>query len=83
MRCRFCGVPPFRSKDEENLYELIKKGDLDFTSSDVWEEVSDEGNVELLRERWHLWVVIKYPGILYKFGYKKCRKPQNLNQNLQ
>ncbi|XP_052243873.1 serine/threonine-protein kinase 33-like [Dreissena polymorpha] len=38
----FCGVPPFRSKDEENLYELIKKGDLDFTSSDVWEEVSDE-----------------------------------------
>ena len=34
---------PFRSKDEEHLYDLIKKGVLDF-SDDVWTEVSMGGN---------------------------------------
>ncbi|XP_052811117.1 serine/threonine-protein kinase 33-like [Mya arenaria] len=38
----FCGNPPFRSKDEESLYDLIKKGEIDFESSDLWKEVSSE-----------------------------------------
>lgn len=33
---------PFRSKDEDNLYELIKKGELDF-SDEMWNEVSAQG----------------------------------------
>lgn len=39
---RFCGYPPFRSNDEDSLYDMIKKGDIDF-SDELWEEVSDEG----------------------------------------
>lgn len=37
----FCGSMPFRSKDEDTLYELIKKGELDF-SDEMWNEVSDQ-----------------------------------------
>lgn len=39
---RFCGYYPFRSKDDDSLYDIIKKGDIDF-SDDMWNEVSDEG----------------------------------------
>ena len=35
---------PFRSKDEDHLYDLIKKGELDF-SDDVWNEVSSSGKL--------------------------------------
>lgn len=43
----FCGYPPFRSKDEDTLYDLIKKGEIEFTSpdkekNDLWNEVSNE-----------------------------------------
>lgn len=40
----FCGYMPFRSKDEDNLYELIKKGELDF-SDEMWKEVSEPAKV--------------------------------------
>ncbi|CAH1800245.1 unnamed protein product, partial [Owenia fusiformis] len=33
------GSPPFKSKDEDSLYELIKKGDMDF-SSPLWASIS-------------------------------------------
>ena len=39
---RFCGNMPFKSKDEDTLYDLIKKGELDF-SDEVWNEVSSQG----------------------------------------
>ena len=41
---RFCGNMPFKSKDEDTLYDLIKKGDLDF-SDEVWNEVSSQGTL--------------------------------------
>ena len=41
--CRFCGYPPFRAKEEEVLYDQIKKGDIDFTTDEVWKEVTKEG----------------------------------------
>ncbi|XP_045197496.1 serine/threonine-protein kinase 33-like isoform X2 [Mercenaria mercenaria] len=37
----FCGYFPFRSKDDDSLYDIIKKGDIDFTD-EMWNEVSDE-----------------------------------------
>lgn len=37
----FCGYYPFRSKDDDSLYDIIKKGDIDF-SDEMWNEVSDE-----------------------------------------
>ena len=39
---RLCGYPPFNGRDEDSLYEAIRKGDLDFTGA-VWKKVSDEG----------------------------------------
>jgi hypothetical protein len=40
---RFCGYFPFRSRnDDDSLYDIIKKGDIDFTD-ETWNEVSDEG----------------------------------------
>ncbi|XP_071791570.1 serine/threonine-protein kinase 33-like [Asterias amurensis] len=36
-----CGYPPFNGRDEDSLYEAIRKGDLDFTGA-VWKKVSDE-----------------------------------------
>ena len=41
---RFCGNMPFKSKDEDTLYDLIKKGELDF-SDEVWNEVSSQGTL--------------------------------------
>ena len=35
---------PFKSKDEDTLYDLIKKGELDF-SDEVWNEVSSQGTL--------------------------------------
>lgn len=40
---RLCGNPPFRSKDEDSLYELIKKGYVDFETDEKWTKVSEEG----------------------------------------
>lgn len=40
---RLCGYPPFRAKDDNTLYELIKKGVVDFTTDEVWNKVSEEG----------------------------------------
>ncbi|XP_060573843.1 serine/threonine-protein kinase 33-like isoform X2 [Ruditapes philippinarum] len=38
----FCGYFPFRSRnDDDSLYDIIKKGDIDFTD-ETWNEVSDE-----------------------------------------
>lgn len=42
------GSPPFKSKDEDSLYELIKKGELDF-SEEAWCKVSD--NAKSLLEK--------------------------------
>lgn len=36
------GNPPFSGRDEEGLYENIRKGELDFTSK-IWQNVSTEG----------------------------------------
>lgn len=33
------GTPPFKSKDEDSLYDLIKKGELDF-SDEFWANIS-------------------------------------------
>ena len=38
---------PFKSKHEDTLYELIKKGELDF-SDEVWNEVSSQGTFEFI-----------------------------------
>ena len=46
---RFCGYMPFRSKDEDNLYELIKKGELDF-SDEMWNEVSAQGILQTSKD---------------------------------
>ncbi|MEE6513236.1 hypothetical protein FKM82_020784 [Ascaphus truei] len=37
---RLCGDPPFMGSSEEKLFELIKKGDLNFSNL-VWQAVSD------------------------------------------
>ncbi|XP_048768577.1 serine/threonine-protein kinase 33-like [Ostrea edulis] len=34
------GSPPFKSKDEDSLYDLIKKGELDY-SDEIWTTISD------------------------------------------
>lgn len=36
-----CGSPPFRSKDEDTLYDMIKRGEIDF-SGEVWKGISEE-----------------------------------------
>ncbi|XP_064628533.1 serine/threonine-protein kinase 33-like isoform X2 [Lineus longissimus] len=36
-----CGNPPFRSREEEKLYEMIKKGDVDF-SAPVFDKITEE-----------------------------------------
>ena len=40
--CRICGAPPFRSKDEDTLYSIIKKAEVDF-DDDAWKDVSENG----------------------------------------
>lgn len=39
---RLSGSPPFKSKDEDSLYDLIKKGELDY-SDEIWTTISDNG----------------------------------------
>ena len=39
---RLSGSAPFKSKDEDSLYDLIKKGELDF-SDEVWSSISSNG----------------------------------------
>ncbi|XP_013383603.1 serine/threonine-protein kinase 33 [Lingula anatina] len=41
MYTLLCGNPPFRAREEEKLYEMIKKGEIDF-SEPVWEEISED-----------------------------------------
>ena len=42
---RLCGLPPFQSKDEDLLYEVIKKVEIDeqFESLEIWSTISEEG----------------------------------------
>ncbi|XP_053093849.1 serine/threonine-protein kinase 33 isoform X1 [Pangasianodon hypophthalmus] len=40
------GEPPFKSSSEEHLFEMIKKGELDF-SAPVWDTVSDAAKTVL------------------------------------
>ncbi|KAL7866343.1 hypothetical protein AOLI_G00141570 [Acnodon oligacanthus] len=40
MYMLLCGEPPFMSSSEEHLFELIKKGELNFSGS-VWDTISD------------------------------------------
>lgn len=48
---RLSGTPPFKSKDEDSLYDLIKRGELDF-SDEFWATVSVNGRQrERERER--------------------------------
>ncbi|XP_019633056.1 PREDICTED: serine/threonine-protein kinase 33-like isoform X6 [Branchiostoma belcheri] len=41
MYMLLAGHPPFFAKEEEKLYDLIKKGELDF-SEPVWEDISED-----------------------------------------
>ena len=42
---RLCGIPPFQSKDEDGLYEIIKTVDVRkiYGEKAVWKNISDEG----------------------------------------
>ena len=42
---RLSGSPPFQSKDEDGLYEIIKTVDVSKLYSDkaIWKSVTDEG----------------------------------------
>ncbi|XP_030056893.1 serine/threonine-protein kinase 33 isoform X2 [Microcaecilia unicolor] len=46
MYLLLCGDPPFMANSEEKLFELIKKGQLDFTNL-VWKNVSDSAKFTL------------------------------------
>lgn len=39
---RLCGEPPFLANSEEKLFELIRKGELEFEDP-VWDSVSESG----------------------------------------
>ena len=43
--CRLCGSPPFQSKDEDGLYEIIKTADVTnlYADKPIWQSISDEG----------------------------------------
>jgi len=41
---RICGYPPFRAKEEEVLYDSIKRAEVDF-SDEKWEEVSEDAKM--------------------------------------
>ncbi|XP_074662474.1 serine/threonine-protein kinase 33-like isoform X2 [Tubulanus polymorphus] len=41
MYMLLCGGPPFKARDEEQLYIIIKRGHLDFSGS-VWQNISEE-----------------------------------------
>lgn len=41
-KIRLCGYPPFYNDDDEQLFELIKKGEFTFPSPH-WDEISDSG----------------------------------------
>ena len=42
---RLCGIPPFQSKDEDSLYEIIKTVDVRqlYAEKAIWKNISDEG----------------------------------------
>lgn len=42
MYSLICGSPPFKASTEDELYEIIKKGEIDFTSDPVWNSISTE-----------------------------------------
>lgn len=41
MYSLLCGSPPFKANNEEELYDIIKKGEIDFTTNPVWNTVSE------------------------------------------
>ncbi|XP_067675965.1 serine/threonine-protein kinase 33-like [Haliotis asinina] len=48
MYIMLCGYPPFRSNDEDSLYEIIKKGEVDF-SEEPWPSISEEAKMCIQR----------------------------------
>lgn len=50
MYSLLCGLPPFRAGSEEELYDIIKKGEVDFMSNPVWNTISEQAKncIELM-----------------------------------
>ena len=44
---RLCGAPPFSSKDEDSLYEIIKNADVQHSDNPKWQSVSEQGKVAI------------------------------------
>ncbi|XP_063403821.1 serine/threonine-protein kinase 33-like isoform X1 [Mytilus trossulus] len=50
MYSLLCGSPPFKANTEEELYEIIKKGEIDYTTNPVWNTISEDAKkcIELM-----------------------------------